>query len=81
MDGLTNYVGWVTAIEGWVTGVIPAGLLLSGYWRPEHNQQIGIALGIFAVVVFTVLWPVTRPPGQATRTARRAGGTTAAGAH
>jgi hypothetical protein len=81
METLTSYVGWVTAIEGWVTGVIPAGLLLSGYWRPEHNQAIGIALGIFAVVVFTALWPVTKPPGAVTRGAPRAGGTTAAGAH
>jgi hypothetical protein len=80
MENLTNYVGWVTAIEGWVTGVIPAGLLLSGYWRPEQNETIGIALGIFAVVVFTALWPTTGPPSQVTR-ARRAGGTTAAGAH
>jgi hypothetical protein len=56
-------------------------LLLSGYWRPEHNQAIGIALGIFAVVVFTALWPVTKPPGSVTRGASRAGGTTAAGAH
>jgi putative amide transporter protein len=80
MEGLTRYVGWVTAIEGWVTGVIPAGLLLAGYWVPENNEEIGIALGAFAVVVFTALWAATRPPGVS-RAARRAGGATTAGAH
>jgi uncharacterized membrane protein len=58
MDRLRPYVGWVTAIEGWVTGVIPAGLLLSGYWK--HPDETGIALGAFAVVVFGALWPLTR---------------------
>ncbi|MFI1763451.1 AmiS/UreI family transporter [Streptomyces sp. NPDC020800] len=60
---LTDYVGWVTAIEGWVTGVIPAALLLSGYWK--HTTEIAIALGVFAVVVFGLLWPLTRKPRQA----------------
>ncbi|MES4889656.1 AmiS/UreI family transporter [Streptomyces sp. NPDC096012] len=58
MDRLRPYVGWVTAIEGWVTGVIPAGLLLSGYWK--HPDETAIALGAFAVVVFGALWPLTR---------------------
>ncbi|MEU1464952.1 AmiS/UreI family transporter [Streptomyces sp. NPDC005727] len=55
---LSDYVGWVTAIEGWVTGVIPAALLLSGYWK--HTTEIAIALGAFGVVVFAALWPLTR---------------------
>ncbi|WP_431950509.1 AmiS/UreI family transporter [Actinacidiphila sp. bgisy167] len=54
----TIYTGWVTAIEGWVTGVIPAALLLSGYWK--HDTEIAIALGVFGVVVFAALWPLTR---------------------
>ena len=36
IESLTTYVGWVTAIEGWVTGVIPAYLLLTGYWVPAN---------------------------------------------
>ncbi|MFJ9822102.1 AmiS/UreI family transporter [Streptomyces sp. NPDC101151] len=56
--GLTTYTGWVTAIEGWVTGVIPAGLVLSGYWK--HPDETAIALGVFGVVVFLLLWPLTR---------------------
>jgi len=59
---LSDYVGWVTAIEGWVTGVIPAALLLSGYWK--HTTEIAIALGVFGVVVFAALWPLTRKSRQ-----------------
>ncbi|MEV6654025.1 AmiS/UreI family transporter [Streptomyces sp. NPDC051219] len=69
MTSLTTYVGWVTAIQGWVTGVIPAGLLLSGYWK--HTTEIAIALGVFALV-FVVLWPLTRKSRQATRAASAA---------
>lgn len=58
MDGLRTYTGWVTAIQGWVTGAIPAGLLLSGYWK--HPTEIAIALAVFGVVVFAGLWPRTR---------------------
>ncbi|MEU7057442.1 AmiS/UreI family transporter [Streptomyces sp. NPDC046197] len=58
MDSLTTYTGWVTAIEGWVTGVIPAFLLLSGYWT--HPDETAIALAVFGVVVFGALWPLTR---------------------
>jgi hypothetical protein len=68
---LNTYVGWVTAIEGWVTGVIPAALLLSGYWK--HTTEIAIALGAFAVVVFGALWPLTRKSREEARAAARAG--------
>lgn len=70
MTSLTTYVGWVTAIQGWVTGVIPAALLLSGYWK--HTTEIAIALGIFAVV-FVVLWPLTRKSRQPTSEPATAG--------
>lgn len=63
---LSDYVGWVTAIEGWVTGVIPAALLLSGYWK--HTTEIAIALGAFGVVVFAALWPLTRKTRQSAPT-------------
>ncbi|GEC10068.1 transporter [Streptomyces spinoverrucosus] len=56
LERLTPYVGWVTAIEGWVTGVIPAFLLLSGYWVPENFYEIAIALGAFGVLTFGGLW-------------------------
>ncbi|MEU4091262.1 AmiS/UreI family transporter [Streptomyces sp. NPDC026673] len=68
---LNTYVGWVTAIEGWVTGVIPAALLLSGYWK--HTTEIAIALGAFGVVVFAALWPLTRKSREEARAAASAG--------
>ncbi|MEU1592007.1 AmiS/UreI family transporter [Streptomyces sp. NPDC005708] len=66
MAKLTVYVGWVTAIEGWITGVIPAALLLSGYWK--HTTEIAIAQGAFALLVFGALWPLTRKSRQPTGT-------------
>ncbi|WP_431958848.1 AmiS/UreI family transporter [Actinacidiphila sp. bgisy160] len=68
---LGAYTGWVTAIEGWVTGVIPAALLLSGYWK--HTTEIAIALGAFGVVVFAALWPLTRKSREQARAAASSG--------
>ncbi|MFE9174222.1 AmiS/UreI family transporter [Streptomyces kebangsaanensis] len=67
LDHLTSYTGWITAIEGWVTGAIPAGLLLSGYWK--HPTETAIALGVFGVLMFVGLWPLTRQSPQPTRAA------------
>ncbi|KOV61633.1 transporter [Streptomyces sp. AS58] len=74
MESLRTYTGWVTAIQGWVTGVIPAGLLLSGYWK--HPTEIAIALGAFGVLAFAGLWPITRH--RQPRTAARAAGSVSA---
>ncbi|MFD4141765.1 MULTISPECIES: AmiS/UreI family transporter [unclassified Streptomyces] len=62
MDHLRIYTGWVTAIQGWVTGAIPAALLLSGYW--VNPNETAIALAVFGVVVFVALWPLTRNSRQ-----------------
>ena len=43
-EHLTAYTGWVTAIEGWVTGAIPAFLLLTGYWQSWNQNLIAIVL-------------------------------------
>ncbi|CAM5351965.1 MULTISPECIES: AmiS/UreI family transporter [Streptomyces] len=64
-EALTSYTGWVTTIQGWVTGAIPGFLLLSGYWK--HTTEIAIALGVFAVLVFGGLWPLTGRRGTAGR--------------
>jgi uncharacterized membrane protein len=56
---LTAYTGWVAAIEGWVTGAIPAITILAGYW--DHPDTYAWILAVFGVVVFAVLWPLTRP--------------------
>jgi hypothetical protein len=62
-EHLTVYTGWVTAIEGWVTGAIPAFLLLSGYWQRWNQNLVAIILVAFGVVVFGALWPRTRKQG------------------
>lgn len=66
IGSLGRYTGAVTAIEGWVTGAIPAFLLLTGNWG-KHDTATAIALAIFGVVVFAALYPVLgrRRPGPA----------------
>ena len=66
MDSLGRYTGAVAAIQGWVTGAIPAFLLLTGNWT-QHTNAIAIALAIFGVIVFAALYPMLgRPtPGPA----------------
>jgi hypothetical protein len=61
MDGLGRYTGAVAAIEGWVTGAIPAFLLLTGNWG-KHDNATAIALAIFGVIVFAALYPVLGRP-------------------
>lgn len=58
VEAITQYTGWVTAIEGWVTAAIPAFLLLTGHWNNPVAFAIGLA--IFGVVVFVGLIPLTR---------------------
>lgn len=59
-ERLTRYTGAVCAIQGWVTGTIPAFLLLTGTW--QDNQNIAaVALAVFGVVAFAVLYPRLRP--------------------
>jgi putative amide transporter protein len=59
MEGLTRYTGAVTAIQGVVTGVIPAFLLLTGHWVDNRNTA-AVVLAIFGVVVFGALYPRLR---------------------
>lgn len=54
---LQTYTGWVTAIQGWVTGAIPAFLILSGVW--PSTGLTAVVLAVFGVVVFSALWPLT----------------------
>jgi uncharacterized membrane protein len=63
-DSFTNYTGWVTIIQSWVTAAIPAFLLLTGQWRNPTAIAIGLAIG--GVVVFGGLYLLDR------RRARRA---------
>ncbi|MGH3794264.1 MAG: AmiS/UreI family transporter [Pseudonocardiaceae bacterium] len=58
-EAVTIYTGWVAAIQGWVTGAIPAFLLLTNWWR--NPDLIALLLAIGGVVVFAALIPLTRP--------------------
>ncbi|HKS49802.1 MAG TPA: AmiS/UreI family transporter [Amycolatopsis sp.] len=57
IERLQTYTGWVTAIQGWVTGAIPAFLLLTGYW--QNRPLTAVVLAIFGAVVFLGLVPLT----------------------
>jgi hypothetical protein len=59
---LTRYTGAVAAIEGWLTGAIPAFLLLTGRWT-KYTTTAAVILAVAAVVLFVGLYPRLR--GQA----------------
>jgi hypothetical protein len=76
-DGLTRYTGAVCAIQGWVTGTIPAFLLLTGYYS-DYENIVAITLAVFGVIVFGLLYPRLRaetqvPPPQSTASGVPAG--------
>lgn len=64
-DWLGRFTGAVAAIQGWVTGVIPAFLLLTGQWRGA-NATWAIAYAAFGIVVFGLLYPRLRGTRTAT---------------
>jgi putative amide transporter protein len=59
-ENLSRYTGAVCAIQGWVTAWLPAFLLLTGVY-PAYMNQLAIALVIFGVVVFGLLFVRLRP--------------------
>jgi hypothetical protein len=75
-DHLAHYTGWVTAIQGWVTGAIPAYFLLTGYWQQWNQNLIATILLVFGVVVFGALWLLERRRGVIPTPASSAGGET-----
>jgi len=58
-EALTRYTGAVCAVQGVVTGTIPAFMLLTGEWD-QNNNLTAIVLAIFAVVVYIALFPILR---------------------
>lgn len=65
MEGLGRYTGAVAAIQGWVTGAIPAFLLLTGRWGQNDALVAGV-LAVLGVVAYAALYPKLRssqPPG------------------
>jgi hypothetical protein len=59
-EGLGRYTGAVCALEGIVTGLIPAFLLLTDNWT-DNTDWYAIALAVFAALVFGGLYPLLRP--------------------
>jgi putative amide transporter protein len=76
-DVIGRYTGGVCALQGIVTGLIPAFLLLTGNWA-QHAKWYATGLAIFDVVVFGALYPQLRAvspvsPGQQTPGSARGG--------
>ena len=63
-EGLTRYTGAVTAIQGWVTGAIPAALLLTGFWGMADATTAVVLAGV-GVIVFVALYLRMRPTAHA----------------
>ncbi len=59
MESFGRYTGAVAAIQGIVTGAIPAFLLLTGNWS-DNTDAAAIALAGGGVIAFVVLWPMLR---------------------
>jgi hypothetical protein len=62
-DGLGRYTGAVAAVQGWVTGALPAALLLLGYWGGSNAGLIATIFAVAGIVVFAALWVPLRPRG------------------
>ena len=56
MARLERYTGAVAAIQGIVTGLIPAFLLLTDNWA-DNTDTVAVVLAVFGVVVFGALYP------------------------
>lgn len=66
-EALGKYTGAVAAIQGWVTGALPAFLLLTGNFDFLAAGTFATILAVFAVVAFGALFFVMRQPAT-TRT-------------
>ena len=60
-ESLGRYTGAVAAVQGWVTGAIPAFLLLTGGWKELASKNLAIGLAVFGVVVFGALAFLVKP--------------------
>ena len=60
-DSLGRYTGAVAVVQGWVTGAIPAFLLLTKGWQEFASKDLAIGLAVFGVVVFGALAILIKP--------------------
>ncbi len=56
-EDLGRFTGAVCATQGWITGAIPAFLLLTGRWA-DVNTLLAVLLAVVGVVGFGALYPV-----------------------
>jgi hypothetical protein len=61
IESLSRYTGAVAVVEGWLSGAIPAFLLLTGNWA-AHVNTAAIVLTVAAVVLFGLGYPLFRGP-------------------
>lgn len=60
-EGLTRVTGAVAALQGIVTGAIPAFLLLNGNWA-DNIDTIAVSLAVFGVVAYGAAYAALRRP-------------------
>lgn len=63
-EGLEKYTGAVAAVQGWVTGAIPAFLILTGRISDIPAEGFAIGLAVFGVVVFGILFVTMKQRAQ-----------------
>lgn len=61
IESLTRFTGWVTLSQAWITGVVPAFLLLSGRYEPSATAAL--VLAVLGVALFGGLWLLLGRPG------------------
>ncbi len=64
-DGIGRYTGSVAAVQGFVTGLLPAFLILTGRIADINANTLAIILAVFGVVVFAALYLKMRAPATA----------------
>ena len=60
-ESLGRYTGAVAAVQGWVTGAVPAFLPPTGGWKELASKNLAIGLAVFGVVVFGALAVLVKP--------------------
>lgn len=74
IEHLTRFTGWVTVFQGWITGVVPAFLLLSGRYEPSATAAL--VLAVLGIALFGGLWLLLGRPGAHDRSTSSASTTT-----
>jgi hypothetical protein len=64
-DGIGRYTGSVAAVQGFVTGLLPAFLILTGRIADINANTLAVILAVFGVVVFAALFFKMRAPAAA----------------